>query len=58
LFYLFDGPDPVIRINDLLADFEAHHSTSIDLLKIRLRRTRGSGGNPSDAVCVESLASV
>ena len=30
LFNLLDGSDPVIWINDLLADSKAHHSTSID----------------------------
>jgi hypothetical protein len=50
LLNLLDGSDTVIRINNLLADFEAHRSTSIEFEKIRLRRTRGSGGNPSDAV--------
>ena len=42
-------PDTVIWINNLLADFEAHAAPPLSL-KIRLRRTRGSGGNPSDAV--------
>jgi len=46
LFNLLDGSDPVIWIYDLLADSKAHHSTSIEFAKIRLRRTRGSGGTP------------
>jgi hypothetical protein len=49
LFNLLDGSDSVVWVNNLLADFEAHRSTSIEFEKIRLRRTRGSGGNPSDA---------
>jgi hypothetical protein len=42
LFDLLDGPDSVIGVNDFLADFKAHHSTSIDS-KIRLRRTGNLG---------------
>jgi hypothetical protein len=41
LLYLLDGSDPVVRINNFLADFKAHHSTSIELQKVRLRRTSG-----------------
>jgi hypothetical protein len=33
LFDLLDGPDSMIGINDFLADFKAHHSTSIDCEK-------------------------
>jgi len=43
LFDLFDGPDPVIRINDFLADFEAHHSTSIDCEKSDCAARAGLG---------------
>jgi hypothetical protein len=33
LLDLLDGPDSVVRVNDFLADFEAHHFTSIELQK-------------------------
>jgi hypothetical protein len=31
LFYLLDGPDSMIRVNDFLADFEAHHAPPSNL---------------------------
>jgi hypothetical protein len=33
LFNLLDGPDTMIGVNNLLAYFEAHHITSIELQK-------------------------
>jgi len=52
LFDLLDGPDSMIRIYDLLADFKAHHSTSIDFEKSDCAARAGPGENPSDAESV------
>jgi hypothetical protein len=47
LLYLLDGSDPVIRINNFLADFKAHHSTSIELQKSACAARAGLKGCPS-----------
>jgi hypothetical protein len=43
LFNLLDGSDTVIRINNLLADFEAHRSTSIEFEKSDCAERAGLG---------------
>jgi hypothetical protein len=37
---LFDGSDPVVWVNDFLADLKAHRNTSIDFNNQTLARMR------------------
>jgi hypothetical protein len=43
LFNLLNGPDTMIWINNLLADFEAHRSTSIEFEKSDCAARAGLG---------------
>jgi hypothetical protein len=55
LFYLLDGPDSMIRVNDFLADFEAHHAPPSILKYQTAPHARVYRGNSEDADCVEAL---
>jgi len=64
LLNLLDGPDSMIRVNDFLADFEAHHYTSIDFEKSDCAARAGPGEKTyrrrvasGPLVCESSLAS-
>jgi hypothetical protein len=45
LFNLLNGPDTMIWINNLLADFKAHRSTSIEFEKSDCAARAGLGEN-------------
>jgi len=55
LFYLLDGPDSMIRVNDFLADFEAHHAPPSNLKISDCAARAGLWGISEDADCVEAL---
>jgi len=46
---LLDGPDSMIRVNDFLADFEAHHAPPSNLKISDCARTRRSWELSEDA---------
>jgi hypothetical protein len=51
---LLDGPDSMIRVNDFLADFEAHHAPPSNLKHQTAPHAQAWGIKTSDAGCVGS----